>query len=430
MANRQGAGKPHLRSLVVGILSACLCATAASAQANTDISAGLDTRFTDNARKTSSNETSDMETRAYVTAGYRSDLGRCNADFSGTLGYAYWHDSTFDNESYGEMTFNGDCELANRLYWDVSNNLREVSQDGRQSDTPDNRTRKNVFSTGPRYLFRLSDTNWLNLSGRYENTEFSEPEETDSERYLGTAAWNHLFSKTLTGGLSASFSRTEYDTGAEVDVKTARVTFAKTWVTTQLSGSLGVSDIETRFGNTTQTSDGLVGELEINRKVTQSLDWYLRGARELTDRTSTFDFRFDEFEFNLRDSISVETTTVSTGFDQRFSNRSTLNVNVYASQADYLQSPEREDRSGLNARYSRPITELISGYARVGFNYTKFQSDQVDDRQLRLEVGADYRASRDMSLVAKVGHESKTSDAPNREYDENWILVGLEYRFR
>lgn len=398
--------------------------------ANTEITLGLDTRVTDNARKASDNETSDLETRTYIRAVYQSDPGRCNVDFSGTLGYFHWLDSTFDNEGYAEVDFNGNCELADRLYWDVSNNLREVNQDSRQSNTPDNTTRKNVFSTGPRYLWRLNDRNWLNLSARYENTEFSEPEETDSERYVGTVAWDHLVSKTLTAGLSTSYSRTEFDTGAEVDVQTVRATFTKIWATTRVSGAIGVSEIETRFGSTTQTSNGLVGEIDLTRNITPNLDWYLRGARELTDRTSNFDIRFGELEFNLRDSISVETTAISTGMNQRFSDRSSLNLELYANQSDYLNSTEREDRSGLNSRYSRPVTELTTGYLALGYDYTKFQSDQADDQQLRFELGADHQASRDLSLIAKIGHERKTSDVHNREYDENWVLVGVEYRIR
>ena len=429
MANRQGAGMPRNTALLIASLLAYAGAVPTTV-AQTEITGGIDTRFTDNARKASGGETSDVETRTYIRADYQSDPGLCNADLSGTLGYSHWLDSTFDNETYADIDFNGNCELANQFYWDLSNNLRDVNQDSRQSDTPENRTRKNVFSTGPRYLWRLNDLNWINLSARYENTEFSEPEETDSERYVGTVAWDHLFSQTLTGGLSASYSRTEFDTGAEVDVQTARVTLSKTWATTQLSGAIGVSEIETRFGTTSQSSDGLVGEIDLTRNVTPSLDWYLRGSRELTDRTSNLDIRFGEFEFNLQDSISVETTTGATGINQRFSDRSSLNLDVYANQADYLESVEREEKAGLNVRYSRGLSERTTGYLATGLDYVRYESDATDDQQMGLELGAEYQASRDLSLLGRVGHQRKTSDVASREYDENWILVGLEYRIR
>jgi len=328
------------------------------------------------------------------------------------------------------MDFQGDCELANQLYWEVDNNLREVNQDTRQSDTPENRTRKNVFSTGPRYLWRLNDTNWLNFSARYANTEYEEPEETDSERYTGSIAWNHLFSSTFTGGLSISHSETEFDYGAEVDVSSAQVTFENRWATTSLSGSVGVSEIETDYANTNQSSDGLVGQINLTRQINPSTEWYLNASRELTDRTSTLDLRFGEFEFNLRESITVENSTLATGLNKQFSDASSLNIDLYAYRSDYLESEEREDKVGINARYSRQISELTTGYLALGFDHLSYERDDSQDEVARLVLGAKHQTTRDLSLLARVGHDAKSSDVSSREYDENWVLVGLEYRLR
>ena len=398
--------------------------------AQTELTFGLDSRFTDNARKADANEDSDIETRAYLTAGYQTDPGRCNADFQGTLGYSWWQDDSFDSESFAEMDFQGDCELANQLYWEVDNNLRVVNQDTRQSDTPDNRTRKNVFSTGPRYLWRLNDTNWLSLSARYANTEYDEPEETDSERYTGSIAWNHLFSSTFTGGLRVSYSQTEFDYGAEVDVNSAQVTFENRWATTSLSGSVGVSEIETDYANTNQSSDGLVGQINLTRQINPSTEWYLNASRELTDRTSTLDLRFGEFEFNLRESITVENSVLSTGINKQFSDASSLNLDLYAYRSDYLESDEKEDKAGINARYSRQFSELTTGYLALGFDHLSYERDDTQDEVARLVIGAEHQATRDLSLLARVGHDTKSSDVSSREYDENWVLVGLEYRLR
>lgn len=428
MADRQRVGTPVAITAIPVMLLAGACSFPVFAQS--EVTFGLDSRFTDNARKADTNEDSDFETRAYLTAGYQTDPGRCNADFLGTLGYSWWQDDSFDSESFAEMDFQGDCELANQLYWEVDNNLREVNQDTRQSDTPDNRTRKNVFSTGPRYLWRLNDTNWLNLSARYANTEYDEPEETDSERYTGSIAWNHLFSSTFTGGLSISHSQTEFDYGAEVDVNSAQVTFENRWATTSLSGSVGVSEIETDYANTNQSSDGLVGQINLTRQINPSTEWYLNASRELTDRTSTLDLRFGEFEFNLRESITVENSVLSTGINKQFSDASSLNLDLYAYRSDYLESDEKEDKAGINARYSRQFSELTTGYLALGFDHLSYERDDTQDEVARLVIGAEHQATRDLSLLARVGHDTKSSDVSSREYDENWVLVGLEYRLR
>ncbi|WP_372965405.1 outer membrane beta-barrel protein [Marinobacter sp.] len=429
MASQQGAGMLRTATQLMFTL-AVAGTTASNVAAQTEITGGIDSRYTDNARKSDSGEVSDLESRVYIKADYTSDPGRCNANLRGTVGYSYWLDDSFDDETYGEMDFIGDCELADQLYWDAANTLREVNESSRAGDTPDNRTRKNVFSTGPRYNWRINNANWLTLSTRYENTEFSDIEDSDTERYTGTASWNHLFSQTLNGGLSATYSRTDYDSGSEVDVKTGRVTFSKRWATTDVSGSVGISEIETRFGATTQSSDGLVGELAISRALTQSSDWYFRAAHELTDRTSNLDFRYGDFQFNLQDSISVETSTVSTGFNQRFSNSSTLNVDLYGSQSDYLDSPEREDGGGVRLRYSRPVAQRTNAYLGLGYDYQTYASDNVDDRTSSVELGAEYQASRELNLQARMGHENRVSDQASSEYNENWVLLGVEYQFR
>lgn len=413
---------------VVWSMAALAMTVSSHGVAQTQVWAGLDTRFTDNARKTDTNETTDWETRGYLNASFLSDPGRCTSAFDGTLRYTWWPESTFDDDAFGEMDFNGACELAQGLYWDASNSLREVTRNSRASSTQDNRTRKNVFGTGPRYTWRMTNTDWLTLRALYENTEFEESQKPDTERYSGTIAWNHLFSPTFNGGLSTSYNQTEYDNGAEVDVTSVQVTFDNRWAATRLSGAVGVSEIESTSAGSSLTSDGFVGELDLQREITQSSSVYLRGARELTDRTSTFDIRFGEFVFNLQETISVETTTLSTGYNQRFSAGDTVNAEVYANRADYLESDEREDRTGISLRYNRPVAELTTAFAELGYERLAFESDDQTDNLARLTLGVEHSVTRDLNLIARLGREQKNSDDAAREYTEHFVLVGAEYR--
>jgi hypothetical protein len=396
--------------------------------ANLELYAGQDAMVSDNARKTADNELSDVESRTFIRGTYQSDPGQCMASFTGLLGYSTWLDNAFDSETNANMDLASRCELARGLSWSLDNNLRDVTRDTTASDTPDNTTRKNLFSTGPNYVVRLGPVDSLIFNARYENTEYDEPEETDTNRYLGSVGWNHLFSETLTAGLSSSYSTTEYDTGAEVDVTSLRTTFSKRWVTASLSGSLGVSEIETTLGTGSQSSDGLVGEVDLNRELNPSTNWYLRAAQELTDRSSDFDIRFEGFEFNLTDSISVQTTTLATGVAKRFSDQSSLNVEVYYNQSDELETNGTEENTGFELGYTRPIAQRLNGTARFGYRYSTFEQDQSDDQLASLTLGLDYQATRDLAIRGRVGHERKTSDVSSREYDENWITLGVEYR--
>ena len=92
------------------------------------LSGGLTSRFTDNAARTSSNETSDTETRASLTLAHQTDPGDCEARTAAELGYGVWQDDTFDPRNYVALDFDGDCEIVRGLSWDVSDNLRHPRQ--------------------------------------------------------------------------------------------------------------------------------------------------------------------------------------------------------------------------------------------------------------------------------------------------------------
>ncbi|MBZ0333697.1 outer membrane beta-barrel protein [Marinobacter sp. AL4B] len=386
---------------------------------------------TNNATKVlKENRQDDTKSRTYLNANYENNDGRCVGGLAGSLGYTVWSDDSFDNETDAQMDALGRCELSDSFSWTISNNLREVTQDTSNSDTPNNRTRKNLLSTGPNYLFRLSTVDSVNFEARYESTEFSEPEERDSERVIGTAAWNHLFSSTMNGGLSLTTSETEHDSSGTIEVRTAQMTFGKRWATASLSGALGVSEIETEFGATSSTSRGSVGNLEFIREINERAELYLRGARELTDSTSSFDIRFEEFEFNLTESLAVETSSLEAGLNKRFSSGSSLSAAVFANNSDYLDSNEEEQSTGVRLSASKPLSQLVSLFAKYGYRYTTFEQDESEDEQLNMEMGLNYQASRALSVYASVGYEEKGSDVVARRYGERWALVGLEYQLR
>ena len=217
--------------------------------ATNNLSGGIDNRFSDNARRASANEQSDLETRVNLNFQHLSDPGQCTSSVDMGLAYSYWHGDAYDSKVYTNGTLQGQCELARGLVWQASNTVRHVTQNTRRSDTQDNLTRKNVFSTGPVYALQLTQVDELQFSAAYEQTEFEEREEPDSDRVSGTVAYNHNFSDTLQGGLSASAQRTELDTGEELDRESAVVTFSKVWATTQVSGSIGKNRLETRLGS-------------------------------------------------------------------------------------------------------------------------------------------------------------------------------------
>lgn len=393
------------------------------------LSGGLTNRFSDNVALEPSDETSDIETRVDLTLAHQTDPGECEARTAASVGYGVWYDDTFDPEDYASLDFAGDCRLARGLSWEVSDNLRDVTQNARASDTPDNRTRKNIFRTGPVYSLMLGELDRLTFSAKYQNTDFSEPEDTDSERYIGTTSWNHIFSQTLSGGLQLSTNRAELDTGAEIDTNVASLFFSQSWQATQFSGSIGVSEIESRFGGSTQSSDGVVWDVSLEREINPVTQAYIRASRELTDQTSDFDIRFGEVVFNLRETSEVEVTALDAGFVRQFSDASRITVGLFANRADYIRADDIEDSIGVTANYSRTVSAQLSLQTRARYQYRTFDADSVNDNTYSADIGLLYELTQDLGLNGRIGHTTRNSDLSSSEYQENWISVGLAYQF-
>lgn len=395
------------------------------------ITGGLESRYSDNATLSSSNETSDIENRVNIGLAYQSDPGTCNASLASRFGYGIWMDDTYDNETYTNMDFLGDCEINDNLKWELTDHLRDVTEDSRAGDTPENRTRKNLFRTGPVLNFRLSQVDEMVLRAHYEQTDYSESTEPDSDRYVASAAWNHLFDPTLTAGLSASADRAELDTGEEIDRDTLSATFAKQWAATRVSGSLGMSQLESRLNNITRKSDGIVGDLELVRDINPTTRASLKASRELTDQTSDYDIRFGPFVFNLEQTAPVEVTAIRGSLDKQFSDGSTVGVTGYGARTDYILTDLTDYRAGVSSRYRRPVTQFVGFTAGLGYDFYDYGGEvDSNDHLVKATVGLDYQLSQKLTANGSIGHERRESETTTRDYDENWILLGLSYQFR
>lgn len=393
-------------------------------------SVGLDERFSDNVRQVNSGEESDLESRINVGLIYNSDPGHCNGSVRARLGYGRWLDKTYDPETYVNSDIFGDCQLTDNLYWEISNQTRDIVQDSRGGENPDNTSRKNIFGTGPRYVMRLTARDQLSFDLRYENTEYDEPDETDSERYVGTAAWNHLLSSTFSGGLSFQVDQAEMDTGQEIDRQTANLNFNKQWAATRARGSIGVSKLENTFLGTTSDNDGLVWSLFFERDINSSSSVYLNGSHELTDQTSDYDFVFSGFVFNVRETEAIEATAIRAGYRNNLSNGDIVNLGVFYNRTDYLRSGDEEKSTGIEAEYNRKLTSRLQGNLQARYDNDSYSDDDSDDSTLTVSAGLQYNVSRAVDARFQVGREDRNSDVTSREYVENWILVGLSYRFQ
>lgn len=427
MVNRVVSWRMHHQHIPVAAMMLCLVSGTALAE-RVSVTGELSSRHTDNVGKTEPKE-SGAESTARIGVRHTSDPGRCNSDLDASLGYSYWHDDYYDPESRAEAGFNGNCEIRPWLNWELTNDLSEVLQSSRQNDTPDNRTRRNIFRTGPVLTVPLSAVDQLRASVQYGNTEYEDPQLRDSERYTGSLGWNHQFDSTLSGGLSASSEQQELDNGAETESSSVNLNLSKTWPASSLNASLGGSQQETRFDSVEQTSEGVVGSLSLTREINPSASFYISASRQLTDQASDFALRFGDVAFDYTEETGVEVTALDMGLNKSFSDGTLFDIRVYANRSDYLQTDERENAAGLSFNVNRPIRPHLSLRGGGSYQYRHYEESSRDDELASANIGLSYSLTQDLDCTASIGHSTRESDLPTAEYNENWVQVALSYRF-
>ncbi|QSP93667.1 hypothetical protein LPB19_10660 [Marinobacter salinisoli] len=424
-------GKPLIRLGGIGFVPALLLYFTVPAgiaiAAPVNVSLGFDSRLTNNARKSFQDEEVDVESRLLLGIGHSSDTGRCNSDLLAQARYEYWLDETFDPETVGYVNFIADCSLGSNVVWRIEDYLDDVLQSSQSAGTPDDRSQKNIFRTGPIATFRLTSVDDLVLSAFYENTEYREPSFTDGERYTANIGWNHAFSQSFTAGLGASAERASLDTDEEIDKITVSVPITKEWAATRIAGSIGYSQLETSFVDRVQESDGVVGSFSLLRDINPTSTLSIEASRELTDQTSDFDVRFGEVIFDLEETSAVEVSAIQVKLEKRFGAGSSLAGVLFANQTDYLDIGNQETGEGARIEYIQPITRQMDARFEGTYDARSYTVDETEDQGFRGVAGIDFRLNSQLEMISQFGFERRTSDVETRGYDEAWFLFGLEY---
>lgn len=387
-------------------------------------------RVTDNVTRVPSGEKRDLETRFLLGINHQSDPDVCNARTLGEVGYSRWYKDNYDPEVEANLDFLGDCQVTDRLSWQLTDSVRNVQQDSRLANTPDNTTQKNIFRTGPVYTMRLSSVDRLQLSAQYERSDYSESTEVDSDRLTGSAWINRDFSPTLNAGLRFTKESADLDTQEEIDRTSLSLTIAKQWNVSSLEGSIGQMNYESRRLGTEFKNDGIVGDVRYEREMSPSTLFYASASRELTDQTSAYDVQLGDLVFNLRETSGIDVVSFRAGIRNVYSTQSELDVALFYNQTDYFQTDREENSIGVRGRYLRPISPRLDGFVDGTLESLTYDPESRDDVQLDMEFGLTYGVSRKLRVLGSYGFSERTSDFAPAEYDENWIEVGLSYEFR
>lgn len=393
-----------------------------------DLNTSLETRFSDNIAKTKDKK-SDVEYTAKVNLEKEDRVGKFDYIADAEFRYLFYQQEVFDNELEADIVLDGDYHLIpNQFVWNVKNDLNEVTIDTASADTPDNRERKNIFSTGPRYTLPINQRNNLSFLAQYQRTDF-QTSGLDSDRYEVRSSFNHLRNQYITLSAFNDWSKVRFSGSDDLYRVENAVSFNSNYEHYIGRGSIGNTSIKTRRPNeVTQTTDLFTWDLGIQRDINSNSELELSYSRELNDTSSDITVRNDNSSINYTEEGIVQVTEWSLRYQKRFSNSSSGDLKLYHNESDYKSSESDEENVGAKLRYKYPITSLVVGTLDFDYEHSVFSELSQKDDTYTTEIGVVYNVARNVNLSAETGYEDRESNLQDKEYNEWWVSFTISYR--
>ncbi|WP_166646072.1 outer membrane beta-barrel protein [Halospina denitrificans] len=389
-------------------------------------------RYSDNINKREENTEEEFEDRVGIGISKITRPGTCEGSLNGDVAFVTYRNDTNDDEFSGTVDANGVCEPNRNFRWSARDTLRDVRTTTQAADSPANRERRNVFSTGPTFTIHPGRRDNLSLDVEYQMTRFQESTDDDSDRLTTTGRWQHLFTSTLNGGLAVSRSDIEFrQTDEELTRDNANAFFSWQRPNGQWSGELGYSWLESERGVVINETNGLTGRLRYSHQWDAGTSAFGEVRRSITDVSTDLDVRIPGLDLNLTETSAVIVTAVTAGISQQWTARTSSDASFSGIQQEFDRAGITEERFSMGLGVNHRISDNFSGRASTGYVREDFGTGVDPVGTARAELGVDYQRTRDLSFNAGIGHEIRdVVGGPGNEYHENWAQIGVRYNLR
>jgi hypothetical protein len=388
---------------------------------------------TDNVRRTPTNEESDTIATIGLVGTWRREEGRLTGEALADVSYYSYLNDTYDGRVIGG--FNGNAQYAlipNRLTWMVRDSFGQVNVDPFVSSNPGNLQNTNYFTTGPDLLFRLGDRNDGRIWGRYSDVYY-ETTLGGNQRYEGGISIRRRLSTTTSMSIGASQERVDYynvPPGSSFDRQEAYLGFGAQGQRTSINVRGGYTWLHDRG----ETSDGVLADVTLSRKIGGYSSLTLRGGRDFSDTGDVFQYGLDtgtpfsetKNAFDIADpfqrthaSISWNTTKARTEFS----------ASAGWQDEDYetLNEFDRELRT-LTLGLTHSLTELTRLSARVHRTQDEFDAG-YDDDEWRYTVAYGWQVGRPLYVEFTFQRYDRESSLYSGSAIENQFFVSLTYTY-
>lgn len=420
------------------------------------LNAFTEVEYDDNAARFAINERSELRTAVGADLGVQHESQQTLVDLAYSVEY-----SDYDSNRLEDNTlFIGSGNLLwrpspDRFEWSLHHDRRDRLSDLRERDIQDNRETREVVTTGPRFIAKLSKVDRVSLAVKYSDISFKGADNTaiaesdgDSERQLASLNWSHAVSNVTNFGVGYNFSTTEYDNDSpDLDVQQYFVTYASQLASGEYSIYLGGNSAK-REGQSTvdgplaqvnwlrefgeqsvsarfvhQISDSSVG-IGIDGQAIQELN----RAVETTNAINQDDF----------DSFDVIDTLEQTSANITYNNNGLCNVcrlrigYGYDKKDFETLTTRNKENDAYSARFAYDVNSQLTTSVFVNYQPVEYKDAAVkrDDENYRSGIQATWSASERLSVLSTITYTERKSNLDENEFESLASMVSLNYRVR
>ena len=388
---------------------------------------GLKTEYTDNARLAATDEVEDYKNSASISIDKKDQFGRLDSYLVGELEYYSYANDTFANNLDTNILWDGNYNIRpGTLTWGISDALSEVTIDSSEPDTPDNRTRRNIFTTGPAYTMNFSKVDFANFNAEYQRVDY-QTDGDDNDRFRFMSSITHLLSEKQS--LSASYNWTKTLFGSERELYRNEVfgSYRYNYAHFYFDGSYGITHLKGRVGTTSEETDSNTWNATLRTDLSRSSTLGLTYNRELNDSASGFDQRYEDTVINITDTSVILLTEWSLFYRKSFSNNSNFNGKIYHNVSEYLIENRDEERNGVDLGYSYPLYQRLTLAFNAGYSQVDYTPSARTDDQYDLSIGTSYEYIRNLFFTGEIARTVQNSNSALNEYEENRVMIGVRY---
>jgi hypothetical protein len=404
------------------------------------VGASASVEYTDNARKSSDNEVSEMQERVSLDVAGTHAGETLKADFSYMVDRRFYNDESQDEdtrlEGFAALHWE---QVREAVFWDFSHRRKDVLRDSALNDIRENRDERDVTEIAPTFMLRMSPVDSLEARLNYGMTIYREADELNSDRYGGSVSWRHLFSSIDYGMITLASNEIDFDSNRQSDYRYDAVSVAYSAQLARLGYTIraGVNKAARDMG------DDVTGPLiNVNAVYNDGVNrWHALFDSSITDSSlgdgnrDIFD-SIDQSDTSLGDVDIIKKTRAEAGVSRPWLCESCqVRATIYYDQEDYDHEPRDNDEYGADITVSYRISQSSDlsakyRYRDVSYSGTNNLRSDYDQHELLFDYG--YRVTEDLrvSVFAGVSDRSGSSDGVfGQDYSENRVGLRLSYDF-